>query len=105
MDREQILRSEHYWIGFLNIQLYNILLNYKKENSKTDKQMMELLNLSKKQYKNICRCEFDGKMSEFCRILCCLNVVPNLGYKNLDEYIEHERDEIRENMRLINIIS
>lgn len=79
MERSNLIKSPEYWISHIQIELYNLVINYMKKNNLSKKQLKKKLDLTTHQLKKIFKGEFNGNLSSLVNILAKLGYVPSLS--------------------------
>ena len=93
--REDLLRSAEFWIGTLQNQIYNFILNKKEAEGLTQKELAKKLGLSKGRISQIINDDnLNMTMSKFVKLCLALGYVPNYNFEKLDDFIK--RDKIEE---------
>ena len=90
MEREELLRSNEYWITNIQIGLFEMIRKYLKENNLTKTQLAEKLGVTKGYISQILNGDGDHKISKLVELSLACNIAPVFSFVNLDEYVGKE---------------
>ncbi|MBQ5997003.1 MAG: helix-turn-helix transcriptional regulator [Bacteroidales bacterium] len=92
MKRDELLKSEGYWIAKLQTDLYRELVSFMEKTHKNGTQLANYLGCSKGYISQLLNGNFDHKLSKLVRLSLALGKAPILEYRDLSDYIL-ENDE------------
>jgi len=92
MEREELLKSEGYWIAKLQTDLYRELVSFMERTHRNSSQLAEYLGCSKGYISQLLNGNFDHKISKLVKLSLAIGKVPVLEYKDVSDYIL-ENDE------------
>lgn len=95
MKREELLKSKEYWTTKIQLDLFEMIRDYLKANKMNRTELAEKLGVSKGYISQILNGNFDHKVSKLVEIALALDKVPDLRYKDLQQYVDHDKYEIR----------
>lgn len=93
MTREEFLKSEEYWIGQIQFDLFEVIAKYMEANNVNRTQLASRLNVTKGYITQVLNGDFDHKISKLVELGIACNVVPIVHFVDLDEYIENDADD------------
>lgn len=93
MKREELLKSEGYWVAKLQTDLYRELISFMEKTHRNSSQLAEYLGCSKGYVSQLLNGNFDHKLSKLVELSLAIGKAPLLEYKDLYEYIM-EDDEM-----------
>lgn len=88
--RHEILRSKGYWLAKIQVELYQEIENFKKNNNINNTQLAEILGCSKGYVSQILNGDFDHKLSKFVELSLAVGKIPQISFDNVDEYIQND---------------
>lgn len=86
MTREELLKSREYWITKIQLDLFELIENYRKENHLTKTQLAEKLGVTKGYISQILNGDFDHKISKLVDLALAFGKVPVVKYENIEQY-------------------
>jgi transcriptional regulator with XRE-family HTH domain len=92
MEREELLKSEGYWIAKLQTDLYRELVSFMERTHRNSSQLAEYLGCSKGYISQLLNGNFDHKISKLVELSLAIGKVPVLEYKDVSDYLL-ENDE------------
>ena len=95
MEREELLRSEGYWIAKLQTDLYRELVSFMEKNHMNSSQLAQYLGCSKGYISQLLNGNFDHKISKLVQLSLAMGKAPVLDYKDISDYIHEIDDEGR----------
>lgn len=87
MKRKELIKSKEYWISKIQLDLFEMIENYRKENNLTKTQLAEKLGVSKGYISQILNGNFDHKISKLVDLALAFDKVPLLEYQDVNHYI------------------
>ncbi len=100
MKREELLKSEGYWIAKLQTDLYRELISFMEKTDKNSSQLASYLGCSKGYISQLLNGNFDHKISKLVKLSLAIGKVPILEYKNISDYIL-ENDETFSSVQIL----
>ncbi len=87
MKRDELLKSEGYWIAKLQTDLYRELISFMERTHKNTTQLAEHLGCSKGYISQLLNGNFDHKISKLVKLSLAIGKAPILEYKEISGYI------------------
>ena len=87
MEREELLKSEGYWIAKFQTDLYRELVTFMERTHRNSSQLAEYLGCSKGYISQLLNGNFDHKISKLVKLSLAIGKVPVLEYKDVSDYI------------------
>lgn len=87
MKRDELLKSEGYWIAKLQTDLYRELISFMERTHKNTIQLAEHLGCSKGYISQLLNGNFDHKISKLVKLSLAIGKAPILEYKEISGYI------------------
>lgn len=87
MKREELLKSKEYWITKIQLDLFELINKYMKENNLNKTQLATKLGVSKGYITQILNGNFDHKISKLIELSLAFNRVPVLEYEKINDYL------------------
>jgi transcriptional regulator with XRE-family HTH domain len=91
MTREELLKSEEYWLTSMQTDLFNELYNYMKTHNLNRTQLAEHLGVSKGYVTQVLSGDFDHRLSKLIELSLAIGKVPVLQFKDLDSILLQEK--------------
>ena len=91
MDRKQLLNSKEYWLSKIQLDLFNQVFNYLENNNMNRSELAKKLGVTKGYISQVLNGDSDHRISKIVELSLAIGVVPDIGFKNLDEYIEADK--------------
>ncbi|GAB3540704.1 helix-turn-helix domain-containing protein [Spirosoma fluminis] len=86
MTREELLGSREYWITKIQLDLYNQIEQYMKEQGISRTQLADQLNVTKGYVSQLLNGDFDHKVSKLVDLALAIGKVPQIQYSDLQEF-------------------
>ena len=80
MNRNELLKSVDYWTQMLQIDVFELVNKYLKENKMTKTQFAEQLGVSKGYISQIFNGDYDHKLSKLVELSLACGYVPSLRF-------------------------
>lgn len=90
MKRKELLKSKEYWLTKIQIDLFNKVEKYIKENNMSRTQLAQKLGVSKGYVSQILNGDADHRLSKLVELSLAVGVVPYLSFESLDSIIEKD---------------
>ena len=87
MNREELLRSEGYWIAKMQTDLYRELTGFMQRNNMNASQLAEYLGCSKGYVSQLLNGNFDHKISKMVELSLAIGKVPVVSFTDVSEYM------------------
>jgi transcriptional regulator with XRE-family HTH domain len=87
MQRDELLRSNGYWIAKIQMDLYNQILDYMKKNNLNRTQLAKKLGVTKGYITQVLNGEFNHRLSKLVELSLAIGRVPKIEYEDLDKFI------------------
>lgn len=85
MERSELIKSREYWLTEIQLNLFNMIEDYRKKNSLNKRQLADKLGVTKGYISQILNGDFDHKISKLVDLSLAFDKVPLISYRNLDE--------------------
>lgn len=93
MERKELLRTKEYIVSQIQLNLLNLIADYKKKNSLKDFQLAEELGVSKGYVSQLLNVTFDHKISKLVDLALACNTMPLVHFVDLDEFIQQDAND------------
>jgi predicted XRE-type DNA-binding protein len=88
ITREDLLRSSEYWIERIQNKIFNDLMEYIEKNKVSNKQIAEILGLSKGRVSQILSGEnLNFRLDTLIKLCLAIDRIPDFHLLEIDEYI------------------
>lgn len=91
MTREELLKSEEYWLTNMQTDLFNELHKYMETHQLNRTQLAAHLGVSKGYVTQVLGGDFDHRLSKLIELSLAIGKVPVLQFKNLDEVLLQDK--------------
>lgn len=88
MTRKELVTSREYWITQIQLNLFEMIENYRKKNNLNKTQLSAQLGVTKSYVTQILNGDFDHKVSKLVELSLAFGKVPVLQFTDLGKYIE-----------------
>lgn len=95
MERDVLLRNEGYWTSKIQIDLYNHLTDYMKENNLNQSQLAKKLGVTKGYISQVLNGDFNHRISKLVELSLAIDKAPCIKFENLSEYIEKDKNGVK----------
>ncbi len=96
MTRKELLKSREYWISKVQIDLFNLIENYRTEHHLSKTQIAEKLGVTKGYITQILNGDFDHKVSKLVDLALVFGKVPILNFEDYEQYCDDDEMGITE---------
>lgn len=90
MTRKELVKSREYWITQIQLELYELIENYRKKNDLNKTQLAAQLGVTKSYITQILNGDFDHKVSKLVELSLAFGKVPVLQFIDFDQYAEKD---------------
>ena len=90
MIRKELVKSREYWIAQIQLDLFELIENYRKKNDLNKTQLAAQLGVTKSYVTQILNGDFDHKVSKLVELSLAFGKVPVLQFIDLDQYVEKD---------------
>lgn len=90
MTREELLKSREYWIAKIQIDLFNLIENYRTNKKMTKTQLATELGVTKGYVSQVLNGDFDHKVSKLVDLALAFGKVPVLNFEDIKQYVEDD---------------
>ncbi|MBQ0077297.1 MAG: hypothetical protein KBS55_01505 [Bacteroidales bacterium] len=90
MTRDELIKSEGYWIAKLQTELYREINAFKEKRHMNNTQLAEHLGCSKGYITQLLSGNFDHKLSKLVELSLAIGKVPVLYFQDISKYLENE---------------
>jgi transcriptional regulator with XRE-family HTH domain len=87
MERSELVSSREYWITEIQLQLFNLIEKYRKDNKLNKTQLAEKLGVTKGYITQVLNGDFDHKMSKLVDLSLAFGKVPIIHFVDLKQYL------------------
>jgi len=87
MTREELICSPGYITAKFQMDLFDQVNNYLKENGHTQSKLAEKLGVSKGYISQILNGNYDHRLSKLVELALAVGVIPSLRFQNMDAYV------------------
>jgi len=92
MTREELIQSKEYWMAKLQIELFNEVEQYMKENNLSRTQFAIKLGVTKGYLSQVLNGDADHRLSKLVELALSIGLAPSITYENLNLLIEREKN-------------
>ncbi len=90
MEREELLKSREYWITKIQIEMFEMIENYRTEKKINRTQLAKELNFTKGYISQVLNGDFNYKISTLVDMALAVGKVPILKFEDEYKYIEND---------------
>lgn len=87
MTRKELLSSKEYWTTQIQLNLYNLIEDYRLNNNLNKSQLAGQLGVTKSYITQVLNGDFDHKVSKLIELSLAFNKVPILAFHDIQEYL------------------
>lgn len=91
MTRKELVKSNEYWMAQIQLNLFEMIENYRKKNNLNKTQLSAQLGVTKSYVTQILNGDFDHKVSKLVELSLAFGKVPVLQFIDHDKYIEKNK--------------
>lgn len=95
MKREELIKNKGYWISKIQLDLYNQVEKYMKENNLTRAALAEKLGFSKGYITQVLNGDSDHRISKLVELSLAIGKVPEITFQDLNQLIDDEQAGIK----------
>jgi transcriptional regulator with XRE-family HTH domain len=88
MTNKELITSKEYWMAQVQLSVFEMIENYRKNNNLNKAQLAARLGVSKSYITQILNGDFDHKVSKLVDLALAFGKLPVLNFKDVDSYIE-----------------
>ncbi|MGE5480510.1 MAG: helix-turn-helix transcriptional regulator [Chloroflexota bacterium] len=92
--REDLLRSKEYWLGSIQIDLFNLVEDYLKEKGMNRTQFAEKLGVTKGYVSQVLNGDFNHRISKMVELALAIGKAPKIEFVDLDKYMMADKYDI-----------
>lgn len=85
MDREELIKSKEYSLAKIQIDLFNEVEKYMKENNLNRKELAEKFGVSKGYISQILNGNADHRLSKIVELSVGIGLAPVISFKKIDK--------------------
>lgn len=89
MTRNELIESKEYWMAQIQLNLFEMIEDYRKKNNLTKTQLSAELGVTKSYVTQILNGDFDHKVSKLVELSLAFGKVPVLQFVDFDRYTEN----------------
>ena len=93
MNREELLRTKDYAFSQIQLNLLNLIGDYKKKKNLKDFQLADELGVSKGYVSQLLNVTFDHKISKLVELALACNTMPVIYFVDLKEFIQQDAND------------
>jgi len=90
MKREELISSREYWLTKIQLDLFNMIEVYRKENNLNKTQLAEKMGVTKGYVTQILNGDFDHRISKVVELSIMFGKVPFLNFMDVGKYKSEE---------------
>lgn len=91
MKREELLRSEAYWVSKIQIDLFSQMERFMSENRLNRTGLAEKLGVTKGYVSQVLNGNFDHKLSKLVSLAMAIGKVPRVEFFDIEKFIREDR--------------
>lgn len=99
MTRNELVKSREYWMAQIQLDLFELIENYRKKNDLNKTQLAAQLGVTKSYITQILNGDFDHKVSKLVELSLAFGKVPVLQFIDVDKYIENNKQPTEDLLR------
>lgn len=106
MTREQLLRSPHYWLAYIQNGMFKMIEDYRNKNRLKKKDLAEKMGVTKGYVSQILNGDFDHKISKLVELSLACGKIPQISYSDLEQFIKDDLEnklQVQERQNITNI--
>jgi len=88
MNRKELIKSEEYWTAQIQLDLFELIENYRKKNNLNKTELAAQLGVTKSYVTQILNGDFDHKISKLTGLALAFGKVPVLKFIDVEKYIK-----------------
>ena len=90
---EERYRSKDYWTGILQLELFKLLNEYKKEKGLSQNGLAAELGFSKSYLSQVLNGNFDHRLSKLVELALAIGKIPEVNYRDIDTVVKEAKGE------------
>ena len=87
MKRKELLQSKEYWLGEIQIEIFNHLNDYMKEHNLNKKELAKKLGFSRKFISRILNGNCDCSITKMVELYLAIGKVPKILIQNIESQL------------------
>lgn len=91
MTRNELIKSKEYWMAQIQLNLFEMIEDYRKRNNLTKTQLSAELGVTKSYVTQILNGDFDHKISKLIELAIAFGKVPVLQFTDIEKYVENNK--------------
>jgi len=91
MTRNELIKSKEYWMAQIQLNLFEMIEDYRKKNNLNKTQLSAELGVTKSYVTQILNGDFDHKVSKLVELSLSFGKVPVLQFIDIEKYIEKNK--------------
>lgn len=92
-ERAELLSSKEYWVTGIQLDLFNKIENYIKENRLNRTELAKKMNVTKGYITQVLNGDFDHKVSKLVELALACDTIPLLFFVDKAKYIENDAED------------
>lgn len=92
MNREELLRSEGYWLANVQSNIYDLMEEHRVNHKLKKKDLAEILGVTRGYVSQIMNGDFDHKISKLVNLALAFGKVPCINFLDLEQFIKDDKD-------------
>lgn len=88
MNRKELINSQEYWTAQIQLDLFELIENYRKKNNLNKAQLADRLGVTKSYITQVLNGNFDHKVSKLVELSLAFGKVPVLQFMDIDKFIK-----------------
>ena len=90
---EERYRSKDYWTGILQLELFKLLNEYKKEKGLSQNGLAAELGFSKSYLSQVMNGNFDHRLSKLVDLALAVGKIPEIRYRDIDTVVREAKGD------------
>ncbi len=87
---KRVMKTKEYWLSNLQIDLFNVISDYLKDNDKTQSEFADDLNYTKGYVSQILNGNFNHRIEKLVELSLAVGKAPVIKFENLDNAVNRE---------------
>lgn len=91
MEREELIKSPEYWTTKIQLDLFNEMENFMKENNLNRTKLSQLLGVSKGYLSQVLSGEYDHRISKLVELSLAIGMVPKVEFCDVNYVVFQDK--------------
>jgi len=93
MKREELIKSPEYCLARIQIDLFNKVNKYMKDNKLTRKKLADQLGVTKGYVSQILNGDADHRISKFIELSLAIGLIPHIQFEKIEDVVALDSEE------------